>query len=467
MKQREPEETKAFVAFSLNAAEAKIRKAVEQGRDSRKDFPEVHRVGYMARPVGLIFDPASGDTIVIGEKSKSPNLFLDDFVSALRSLYINGAYPQLTIDPEGETPEAQWHRVKMTKAIEDSHFGRVFFEGDYLLKKISLNLVKIKVPKFKTQYHLMIEKRREDAVYSRFWFKPSSVDVLISENAVFINSYPVCVLSEVLYPVRAKDEIAVKFSQSFNQRFDEFAKYLPVFEDLRNLMRWVGIAGSVSSLDFAPDLKFWLTDYQVEKFEIPQRVKGLNNIYGDLDSILSICGGVDSSFLNLRLKAKDTAALADLVNLVINSRPCAEALSWEFSLKECGFSLPPQYFSMSWFNKGDSLHNSGKYQEAMDCYDQALKIDPKHADALVNKSDALLRLGKYQEALGYAEEALKINPQDITAWYNKAEALGYLDKPAESIEAYERFIKLAPFGDRDIESANDTIRRLRKEEQEE
>jgi len=435
---------------------------MEQGKDFRKDFPEVYRLGYMAKPAGLIFDPASGDTIVIGEKSKSPNLFLDDFVSALRSLCIYGAYPQLTIDPEGETPEAEWHQVKMTKGIEDSHFGQVFFESDYLLKKISLSLVKIKVPRFKTQYQLMIEKRREDTVYSRFWFKPSSVDVLISENAVFINSYPVRVLSETLYPVRAKDEIAAKFSRSFSQRFDEFAGYLPVFEDLRNLMRWVGIAGSISSLDFAPDLKFWLTDYQVEKVKIPRRVKGLNNIYGDLDSVLSICGGVDSSFLNLRLKAKDTAALADLAKLVIGSRPRAEALSWEFPLRECKFSLPPQYFSMAWFKKGDSLHDSGKYQEALDCYGEALKINPKYADALVNKSDALLKLGRFREALGYAEEALAIDSQDLTAWYNKAEALEYIDKPEESIEAYKMFIKLAPAGDPGIGIAREKIRRLRE-----
>jgi len=462
LRQRDPEETKTFIAFSLSAAKTKIRLAKERGRDFRKDFPEVYRLGYMEKPAGLIFDPASGDTIVIGEKSKNPNLFLDDFVSALRSLYIYGVYPQLTIDPEGETPEAEWHRVKMTKGIEESHFGRVFFESDYLLKKISLNLVKIKVPKFKTQYHLMIEKRREDKVFSRFWFRPSSVDVLISENAVFINSYPVRVLSQTLYPVNSRDEIAARFSQSFSQRFDEFAEYLPVFEDLRNLMRWVGIAGSLSSMDFAPDLKFWLTDYQIEKVEIPRRVRGLNNIYGDLDSVLSICGGVDSSFLNLRLKAKDITALSELSGLVIKSRPCAEALTWEFPLEEYRLPLPPQYFSMAWFKKGDSLHNSGKYREALDCYDQALKINPKYAEALVNKSDALLRLDRHQEALRYAEEALQMNPQDFISCYNKGEALGYLGRSEESVEAYEMFIKLAPADDPDIGIVRDKIRRLRE-----
>ena len=463
MKQKEPEGTKVFVAFSLNAAKERIDSARELGGDLRKGLSEVYRLGYMSKPVGLIFDPVSGDTIVIGEKSKNPNLFLDDFVCALRSLYIYGAYPQLTIDPEEDTPEAEWHRVKMTKGIEESHFGQVFFESDYLLKRISLNLIKIRVPKFKTQYHLMIEKRREDKVFSRFWFKPSSVDLLVSDNAVFINDYPIRVLSETLYPADTKDEVAFRFSQSFSKRFEEFAANYSVFDDLQNLMRWVGIAGTISSLGLIPEFKFWLTDYEVEKVKIPQRVKGLNNIYGDLDSILSISGGVDSSFLNLRLKSKDATALKDLAGLVINARPSSGALAWEFSLKEYKFPLPPEYFSKNWVNQGDSLYDSGKYQEALDCYDEALKINPKDADALVNKSDVLLRLGKYQEALGYAEEALRINPQDITAWYNKAEALEYLgNKVEECRKAYEMFIKLAPAGDPDIGTARDKIRRARE-----
>ncbi|MDD2752764.1 MAG: hypothetical protein PHN59_06490 [Candidatus Omnitrophica bacterium] len=429
MKQKKQEETKIFVAFSLNAAKEKIKSSKERREDFRKDFPEVHHLGYMSKPAGLVFDHLLCDTIIIGEKSGNKNLFLDDFVSALKSLYIHGVYPQLTIDPEGDTPEAEWHQVKMSRGIENSHFGQVFFESDYLLKKISLNLIRVKVPKFKTQYHLMIEKRREDKVFSRFWFKPSSVDLLVSDKAVFINNYPIWVLTETLSPAVTGDEIASRFSQSFSQRFDEFAANYPIFEDLQNLMRWVGISGAISSIDFAPDFKFWLSDYQIEKINIPQRVKGLNNIYGDLDSILYISGGVDSSFLNLRLKSKDASALKDLAGLVIKTRPSPGALAWEFSLKEYNFPLPPEYFS-------------------------------KNSDWLVNTSDDFLKLKKYKEALEYAEEALKINLQDVTAWYNKAEALEGLDRQEESIKAYEMFIKLAPPGDPDIGFVNRRLLRL-------
>jgi tetratricopeptide (TPR) repeat protein len=466
--QREENEAKTFMAFSLNVAKARITKAQGKGLDFRQVFPEVYRLGYMTRPLGLIFDSLSGDTILIGEKGKTSNLFLDDFVSALRSLYIYGVYPQLTIDPEGETPDAEWHQVRMTKGIESSHFGQVFFESDYLLKKISQNLVKIKVPRFKTQYQLMIEQRSEDATYSRFWFKPSGVDVLVSENAVFINSYPVRVLSETLYPAHLKDKVAVKFARSFSQRFDEFAKYWPVFEDLRNLLSWVGIAGSLSSMNFAPDLKFWLADYEIKKVQIPERVKGLNNIYGDLDSLFKICGGIDSAFLSLRLKTKDTTALVDLTSLVINSRPSSDTLTWEYPLQE--YRLPPPLKLEVDVSRIERLLAEGlllvsrkEYEKAIENFNKAIEIEPDFYFAWDMKGGLLHDLGRYQEALICYDKILKINPQDFTTWYNKGEVLEYLKRSQESVRAYEMFLELAPAGDPDIEKARDKIRRAKED----
>ena len=38
-----------------------------------------------------------------------------------------------------------------------------------------------------------------------------------------------------------------------------------------------------------------------------------------------------------------------------------------------------------WYNKGNALAHLGKKDEAIDAYDQALRLNPKHADALANK----------------------------------------------------------------------------------
>ena len=52
----------------------------------------------------------------------------------------------------------------------------------------------------------------------------------------------------------------------------------------------------------------------------------------------------------------------------------------------------------------------GKYQEAIEWYDKALKIDPNNVFALNNKGLALSNLGKYEEAIEWFDKALKIDP---------------------------------------------------------
>ena len=56
------------------------------------------------------------------------------------------------------------------------------------------------------------------------------------------------------------------------------------------------------------------------------------------------------------------------------------------------------------YNKGLALGNLGKYQEAIEWYDKALKIDPNYVDALNNKGIALNNLGKYQEAIEWYDK---------------------------------------------------------------
>ena len=52
-------------------------------------------------------------------------------------------------------------------------------------------------------------------------------------------------------------------------------------------------------------------------------------------------------------------------------------------------------------SEGDTLYTQGKYQEAVQSYDKALKIDPTDVYALNGKGAVLNTQGKYQEAIEY------------------------------------------------------------------
>ena len=57
----------------------------------------------------------------------------------------------------------------------------------------------------------------------------------------------------------------------------------------------------------------------------------------------------------------------------------------------------------------------GRHQEALQCFDKALAIDPKAAVWNL-KGIALHELGRHQEALQCCDKTLATNPKSATAW---------------------------------------------------
>ena len=51
-------------------------------------------------------------------------------------------------------------------------------------------------------------------------------------------------------------------------------------------------------------------------------------------------------------------------------------------------------FTEVWNNKGNALDNLGKYEEAIQCFDKVLELDPNNADVKTAKEKALKALGK-------------------------------------------------------------------------
>jgi tetratricopeptide (TPR) repeat protein len=124
---------------------------------------------------------------------------------------------------------------------------------------------------------------------------------------------------------------------------------------------------------------------------------------------------------------------------------------------------------MAWRGKGLALGRLGRPQAAIECYDEALKIDPyddiaqrskdieieefKAIDTVTHSPDmsSLVTKGleleldeKYEEAIQCYDEALEINPNDESVWENKADALGSLDKDEEAIQCYDEALEINP-----------------------
>jgi len=99
---------------------------------------------------------------------------------------------------------------------------------------------------------------------------------------------------------------------------------------------------------------------------------------------------------------------------------------------------------IEWNDEGIKLASEGKYENALECFDKAIEINPQYANAWFNKGCILADLNRYEEAIEANDKVIEINPQDADAWDQKGHLLYKLGKYEEAIEAYDKVIEINP-----------------------
>ncbi len=99
---------------------------------------------------------------------------------------------------------------------------------------------------------------------------------------------------------------------------------------------------------------------------------------------------------------------------------------------------------LEYLRKGETFAKAGKYDDAIACYDEALKQDTANEKLLFRKGEALHKLGKWGSAVQYVNTALKINPNNIETLILKAKILDERDRLDKSLEIYSQILALDP-----------------------
>jgi len=94
--------------------------------------------------------------------------------------------------------------------------------------------------------------------------------------------------------------------------------------------------------------------------------------------------------------------------------------------------------------KGIALWNLGIFEEALEAFNMVLEINPRYEVALYGKAFTLFILEMYEKALEAFNLIHEINPKDEIALFNVGSMLGILERHEEALEAFNMVLEIKP-----------------------
>jgi Tetratricopeptide repeat. len=96
------------------------------------------------------------------------------------------------------------------------------------------------------------------------------------------------------------------------------------------------------------------------------------------------------------------------------------------------------------FRRGVEYHEQNQYQRAIECYDDAIRIEPEDVRAWHNKIGALMQQGKHQAALEVADKILALHGNVGILWQAKGRTLVDMGRLPEAGECMSKACALNP-----------------------
>jgi tetratricopeptide (TPR) repeat protein len=95
-------------------------------------------------------------------------------------------------------------------------------------------------------------------------------------------------------------------------------------------------------------------------------------------------------------------------------------------------------------NQAIATHQRGDFAEAEKLYREALKVDPRQADALALLGVVLGAKGSYDEALRLVTQAVEIDPQSALFHFHRGSVQMAMKMLSEAVESFQRALALQP-----------------------
>jgi tetratricopeptide (TPR) repeat protein len=91
--------------------------------------------------------------------------------------------------------------------------------------------------------------------------------------------------------------------------------------------------------------------------------------------------------------------------------------------------------------EGQSLLVANEPQKALECFDVALQLQPRHAEALVKKGGALEKLGRLDDAIACYDHAIEADGSMTIAYLHKGGLFNRMARYDEALRCYEQALQ--------------------------
>ena len=100
-----------------------------------------------------------------------------------------------------------------------------------------------------------------------------------------------------------------------------------------------------------------------------------------------------------------------------------------------------EILAKAWFD--EAMQETDNIRKIED-YDNALKLNPRIADAYNNRGVAKKHLGKFTEAIADYDRAILLKPDFAVAYFNRGDAKKALGQYEEALKDFDKTIELRP-----------------------